>query len=66
MNLETKISSIQKLEAGLSPKNFLIFSPPNQESLFTESEILELTASILNQSIPKKLSTVQKSQWVKL
>ena len=65
MKLETKIKSIQKLEAALPPKKFLIFTPPNQENLFTEAEILKLTAPILNQSIPKELSTVQKSRWVK-
>lgn len=66
MNLKTKISLIQRLEAQLSWKSSLIFSPPNQESLFTEAEILKLTTPILNQSIPIELSTVQKSQWVKL
>ena len=66
MNLEAKISLIQKSEAQLPPKEFLIFSPPNSESLFTEDEILELTTPILNQSIPFELLTVQKSQWVKL
>ena len=66
MKLETKISLIQKLEAQLNPKDFLIFCPPNRESLFTETEILELTAPIVNQSIPKELlKPVQKSQWVK-
>ena len=65
MNLETKISLIQKSEAELPSKEFLIFCAPNPESLFTEDEILELTAPILNQSIPFGLSTVQKSQWVK-
>lgn len=66
MNLETKISLIQEAEAQLSPQNFLIFRPPNQDSLFTEGEILELIAPILNQVIPHNLSNVQKSQWVKL
>ncbi len=65
MNLEAKISLIQKLEAPLPPKDFLIFHPPNPESLLTEDEIFELTAPILNRSIPFELSTVQKSQWVK-
>ena len=46
MNLEAKISLIQKSEAQLPPKEFLIFSPPNSESLFTEDEILELTTPI--------------------
>ena len=66
MNSEAKISLIQKAEAQLSPQNFLIFYPPNQDSLFTEDEILELTIPILNQAIPHNLSNVQKSQWVKL
>ena len=66
MNSEAKISLIQKAEAQLSPQNFLIFHPPNQDSLFTEDEILELTIPILNQAIPHDLSNVQKSQWVKL
>ena len=65
MNLETKISLIQKSEAQLPPKDFLIFHPPNPESLFTEDEILELITPILNQAIPSGLQTVQKSQWVK-
>ena len=65
MNLEAKIALIQKLENQLPPKHFLIFSPPNQESLLTEDEILQCIAPILGQSIPKVLSTVQKSQWVK-
>jgi hypothetical protein len=66
MNLEAKISLIQESETELPSKEFLIFCPPNSESLFTEDEILELTTPILNQSIPFELSTVQKSQWVKL
>ena len=66
MNLEAKISLIQKLETELPSKELLIFCPPNSESLFTEDEILKLTTPILNQSIPFGLSTVQKSQWVKL
>lgn len=66
MNSESKISLIQKAEAQLPTQNFLIFHPPNQDSLFTEGEILELTAPILNQVIPHDLSNVQKSQWVKL
>ena len=33
MNLETKISLIQKSEAELPSKDFLIFHPPNIESL---------------------------------
>ena len=65
MNLEAKVSLIQKSEAQLPPKDFLIFHPPNIESLFTEDEILELITPILNQSIPSELSTVQKSQWIK-
>ena len=65
MNLEAKISLIQRSEGQLPPKESLIFSPPNSESLFTEDEILELTTPILNQSIPSELSTVQKSRWVK-
>ncbi|MDE0686381.1 MAG: hypothetical protein OXI63_25940 [Candidatus Poribacteria bacterium] len=66
MNAEAKISLIQEAEAQLSPQNFLIFCPPNQDSLFTEDEILELTTPILNQVIPHDLSNVQKSQWAKL
>ena len=66
MNSEAKILLIQKAEAQLSSQNFLIFCPPNRESLFTEDEILELTSPILNQEIPHDLSNVQKSQWVKL
>lgn len=66
MNSEAKISLIQEAEAQLSPQNFLIFDPPNQDSLFTEDEILELSTPILNQVIPHNLSNVQKSQWVKL
>lgn len=66
MNLEAKISLIQQAEAHLSPQNFLIFCPPDQDSLFTADEILELTTPILNQAIPHNLSNVQKSQWVKL
>ena len=66
MNSETKISLIQKAEAQLPPQNFLIFCPPDQENLFTEDEIVELTTPILNQVIPCDLSNVQKSQWVKL
>ena len=66
MNLEAKISLIQQAEARLSPQNFLIFCPPDQDSLFTADEILELTTPILNQAIPHNLSNVQKSQWVKL
>lgn len=66
MNAEAKISLIQEAEAQLSPQNFLIFCPPNQDSLFTEDEILELITPILNQVIPHDLSNVQKSQWVKL
>ena len=66
MNAEAKISLIQEAEAQLSPQNFLIFCPPNQDSLFTEDEILELTTPILNQVIPHELSNVQKSQWAKL
>ena len=66
MNSEAKISLIQEAEAQLSPQNFLIFGPPNQDSLFTEDEILELSTPILNQVIPHNLSNVQKSQWVKL
>ena len=65
MNLETKISLIQKSEAQLPSKDFLIFHPPNSESLFTEDEILEIMTPILNQSIPSDLSTVEKSHWVK-
>ena len=65
MNLEAKVSLIQKSEAQLPPKDFLIFHPPNIESLFTKDEILELITPILNQSIPSELSTVQKSQWIK-
>ena len=65
MNLETKISLIQKSEAQLPSKDFLIFHPPKSESLFTEEEILELTTPILNRSIPSDLSTVKKSHWVK-
>ncbi len=65
MNSKTKISLIQEAEAQLSRQNFLIFCPPNQDSLFTEDEILELTTPILNQVIPHNLSNVQKSQWVK-
>ena len=66
MNSEAKISLIQKTEAQLPSQNFLIFCPPNQDSLFTADEILELTTPILNQAIPPNLSNVQKSQWVKL
>ena len=66
MNSEAKISLIQKAEAQLSPKDFLIFYPPNPDSLFTEDEILKLTIPILNQTIPRDLSNVKKSQWVKL
>ncbi len=66
MNSEAKILLIQKAEAQLSSQNFLIFCPPNRDSLFTEDEILELTSPILNQEIPHDLSNVQKSQWVKL
>lgn len=66
MNSEAKISLIQKAEAQLPPQNFLIFCPPDQENLFTEDEIIELTTPILNQVIPRDLSNVQKSQWVKL
>lgn len=66
MNSETKISLIQEAEVQSSPQNFLIFCPPDQDSLFTADEILELTAPILNQTIPSNLSNVQKSQWVKL
>lgn len=65
MNSKTKISLIQEAEAQLSRQNFLIFCPPNQDSLFTEDEILELTTPILSQVIPHHLSNVQKSQWVK-
>ena len=65
MNLEAKISLIQKSEVQLPPKDFLIFHPPKPDSLFTEDEILELTTPILNRSIPFELSTVQKSRWVK-
>ena len=65
MDSKAKISLIQEAEAQLSPQNFLIFCPPNQDSLFTEDEILELTTPILNQVIPHHLSNVQKSQWVK-
>ena len=65
MNLEAKFSLIQKSDAQLPPKDFLIFHPPNPESLFTKDEILELTAPILNQSIPFGLAPVKKSQWVK-
>ena len=65
MNLEAKISLIQKSGAQLPPKESLIFSLQIRESLFTEDEILELTTPILNQSIPSELSTVQKSRWVK-
>ena len=66
MNLEAKISLIQQVEAHLSPQNFLIFRPPDQDSLFTADEILELTTPILNQTIPHNLPNVQKSHWVKL
>ena len=65
MNLESKISLIQKSEAQLPPKDFLIFHPPNPENLFTADEIRELITPILNQAIPSGLQTVQKSQWVK-
>ena len=65
MNLEAKISLIQKSEVQLPPKDFLIFHPPNPGSLFTDDEIPELITPILYQSIPSELSTVQKSQWVK-
>ena len=60
MNLESKISLIQKAEAHLSPRNFLIFFPPDQDSLFTADEILELTTPILDRAIPPNLSNVQK------
>ena len=66
MNSETKISLIQKAEAQLPPQNFLIFCPPDQENLFTEDEIIELTTPILNQVIPRDLPNVEKSHWVKL
>lgn len=66
MNSEAKISLIQEAEAQLPSQNFLIFCPPDQENLFTKDEIIELTTPILNQVIPRDLSNVKKSQWVKL
>ena len=65
MNKEAKIALIQKLESQLSPKEYLIFFPPNEECLYTKAEILELSSPILYQSIPNHLQIVQKSQWVK-
>ncbi len=65
MNLDAKISNIQDLENQLPPENFLIFTPPNSNALYTDNEILRLTNPIINTLIPSELSTVQKSQWVK-
>lgn len=68
MNLTTaeKLARIATQDRELGPSTYLIFTPPDEETLLERGEIVGLLHRLVGKRIPTGLRTVEKSHWVKL
>ncbi|KAF5036072.1 hypothetical protein DSECCO2_578890 [anaerobic digester metagenome] len=65
-SIKLKKENIEKNEEKLDKNDFLIFQPPIKELIFTKKELNKILTELQGLIIPQNLSTVQKSQWVKI